>query len=400
MPRHPSKRAHREALEVAPSGIVSGLDLGHLISSYSVGSLRKVGTEAAAAWARVFVDLHDALPDPLDASNEEGEDRVGLEIIEKQSNEEVQPPVSEPPKEGIWWQRPEDIRVPFERFGPVWDVYLPKDYCFMGYSGEPERRNSRYVYCVLSNSNYVSNYFCCSISYQIIYGLTNFREVPVPFTLLLSSLSWPSSVKVKVGQQSYSLAPRERDELEDGRRSYSPAGRGGGERDADTNGNRTGAVPSEMLDYNVLGGKCNRGLFVIDSYNTLQGVDVLSKEETFLACTLGWCIEWLQAYFLVLDDIMDNSQTRRGQPCWFMVPQVGLIAVNDGIILRNHISRILQRHFKGKPYYVDLIDLFNEVEFKTASGQLLDLITTHEGEKDLTKYNLNVEFHLQGPVQC
>lgn len=145
-----------------------------------------------------------------------------------------------------------------------------------------------------------------------------------------------------------------------------------------------------MLDYNVLGGKCNRGLSVIDSYKILKGVDVLSKEEIFLACALGWCIEWLQAYFLVLDDIMDNSQTRRGQPCWFRVPQVGLIAVNDGIILRNHISRILQRHFKGKPYYVDLIDLFNEVEFKTASGQLLDLITTHEGEKDLTKYNLTV----------
>ncbi|GJM93422.1 hypothetical protein PR202_ga09976 [Eleusine coracana subsp. coracana] len=146
----------------------------------------------------------------------------------------------------------------------------------------------------------------------------------------------------------------------------------------------------KMVDYNVLGGKCNRGLSVIDSYKILKGVDVLSKEETFLACTLGWCIEWLQAYFLVLDDIMDNSQTRRGQPCWFRVPQVGLIAVNDGIILRNHISRILQRHFKGKPYYVDLFDLFNEVEFKTASGQLLDLITTHEGEKDLSKYNLTV----------
>ncbi|XP_068643367.1 serine/arginine-rich SC35-like splicing factor SCL30 isoform X1 [Aristolochia californica] len=29
--------------------------------------------------------------------------------------------------------RPEDLRVPFERFGPVRDVYLPKDY----YSGEP-----------------------------------------------------------------------------------------------------------------------------------------------------------------------------------------------------------------------------------------------------------------------
>ncbi|KAL6970333.1 Serine/arginine-rich SC35-like splicing factor scl28 [Sarracenia purpurea var. burkii] len=29
--------------------------------------------------------------------------------------------------------RPEDLRIPFERFGPLKDVYLPKDY----YSGEP-----------------------------------------------------------------------------------------------------------------------------------------------------------------------------------------------------------------------------------------------------------------------
>ncbi|KAE8782113.1 phosphatidylinositol transfer protein PDR17 [Hordeum vulgare] len=64
-PLRPSKRANREALEAAPSGIVSSLDLGRLISSRSGGSLRKVTAEAAAAGARVFADLHDALPDPL-----------------------------------------------------------------------------------------------------------------------------------------------------------------------------------------------------------------------------------------------------------------------------------------------------------------------------------------------
>ncbi|KAI3434144.1 uncharacterized protein J3R85_006785 [Psidium guajava] len=126
-----------------------------------------------------------------------------------------------------------------------------------------------------------------------------------------------------------------------------------------------------MLDYNVPGGKLNRGLSVIDSYKLLKEGKELTEEEIFLASALGWCIEWLQAYFLVLDDIMDSSHTRRGQPCWFRLPKVGLIAVNDGILLRNHIPRILKNHFRGKPYYVDLLDLFNEchrriVQYKTA----------------------------------
>lgn len=38
-----------------------------------------------------------------------------------------------------------------------------------------------------------------------------------------------------------------------------------------------------------------------------------------------------------------------------------MIAINDGVVLRTHISRILKNHFRDKPYYVDLIDLFNEV---------------------------------------
>ncbi|KAL0321035.1 UNVERIFIED_CONTAM: Farnesyl pyrophosphate synthase [Sesamum radiatum] len=142
-----------------------------------------------------------------------------------------------------------------------------------------------------------------------------------------------------------------------------------------------------MLDYNVPGGKLNRGLSVVDSYKLLKEGD-LTEDEVFLASALGWCIEWLQAYFLVLDDIMDNSHTRRGQPCWFRVPKVGMIAVNDGVVLRNHIPRILKKHFRQKPYYIDLLDLFNEVEFQTASGQMIDLITTIEGEKDLSKFSL------------
>lgn len=39
-----------------------------------------------------------------------------------------------------------------------------------------------------------------------------------------------------------------------------------------------------------------------------------------------------------------------------------MIAVNDGVILRNQIPRILKKHFRDTKYYVDLLDLFNEVK--------------------------------------
>eukprot|EP00850_Spirogloea_muscicola_P014105 SM000099S25211 [mRNA] locus=s99:250459:254019:+ [translate_table: standard] len=150
----------------------------------------------------------------------------------------------------------------------------------------------------------------------------------------------------------------------------------------------------KMLDYNVPGGKLNRGVSVVDSLQLLQGGAALSEENFFRAAALGWCIEWLQAFFLVMDDIMDNSITRRGQPCWYRVKQVELIAINDAILLNTHIFLILKKHFKALPYYVNLLDLFNEVTYQTASGQMLDLITTPAGEVDLTKYTMPTYLHI------
>lgn len=143
-----------------------------------------------------------------------------------------------------------------------------------------------------------------------------------------------------------------------------------------------------MLEFNVPGGKLNRGMAVLDVLKAIKGTEV-TKDAAFRANALGWCIEWLQAFFLVADDIMDNSVTRRGQPCWYRMPEVGMVAINDGIILESCIYRILKSHFKTSPYYTELLDLFHETTHQTAHGQLLDLTTAPPGTTDLSKFTVN-----------
>lgn len=71
--------------------------------------------------------------------------------------------------------------------------------------------------------------------------------------------------------------------------------------------------------------------------------------------------------------MMDDSVTRRGQPCWFRLPEVKLIAINDSFILESCVYKILKRYFGNEPYYLQLIDLFIEVTRQTELGQLMDL---------------------------
>eukprot|EP01111_Echinosteliopsis_oligospora_P017232 TRINITY_DN739_c0_g1_i1.p1 TRINITY_DN739_c0_g1~~TRINITY_DN739_c0_g1_i1.p1 ORF type:complete len:445 (-),score=88.84 TRINITY_DN739_c0_g1_i1:64-1206(-) len=143
----------------------------------------------------------------------------------------------------------------------------------------------------------------------------------------------------------------------------------------------------KLMEINVQGGKMNRGLTVIHSLQSLKENQSLTRNEEFNAHVLGWCIEWLQAFFLVADDIMDQSLTRRGVPCWYRQPlpinarsgTVGLVAINDAFLLESMIYRILSKYFRDQPYYVEILELFHEVSYQTELGQLLDLTQPPRG---------------------
>ncbi|CAG2117492.1 unnamed protein product [Medioppia subpectinata] len=94
-----------------------------------------------------------------------------------------------------------------------------------------------------------------------------------------------------------------------------------------------------------------------------------------MARVLAWTVEFLQAFFLVVDDLIDESITRRGQPCWYKLEHVGLISCNDAILLDQENYHILKLFFSDKPYYQKLVDLMHEVSCTryTAIGQSMDM---------------------------
>ena len=144
----------------------------------------------------------------------------------------------------------------------------------------------------------------------------------------------------------------------------------------------------DLTDYTLKGGKLNRGTFVISTYR--QVLDrPLSQREVERAALLGWCVEWVQASFLVADDIMDQAETRRGKPCWYKT--VGISAVNDAMLLMTQVNLILQEEFAedNPKLFIKLEALLMDTIYRTELGQFLDMQTQPpEGEICLDDYTI------------
>ncbi|XP_071852622.1 farnesyl pyrophosphate synthase-like isoform X1 [Apostichopus japonicus] len=143
----------------------------------------------------------------------------------------------------------------------------------------------------------------------------------------------------------------------------------------------------EVLSYNVPHGKRNRGLSVISSFRYLASSSQLTDANLEKAMVLGWCVELLQSYFLIADDMMDQSKTRRGSPCWYLKVK-GHDAINDSFYVEAAIYKLLKKHISSEPYYVNILELFHETNYQTIVGQALDLMTseTCEGDNNLDRY--------------
>ncbi|CAH4038335.1 unnamed protein product [Pieris brassicae] len=141
-----------------------------------------------------------------------------------------------------------------------------------------------------------------------------------------------------------------------------------------------------IFEYNLKGGKKVRAMTTLSAYKTLQTPAGMTDESLHLIQVLGWCVEMIQAFFLMADDILDRSSTRRGQPCWYLIPEVGTQTVNDCSLLLGAVYEILKEYCEKLPLYNSIVHLINESIFYTSIGQNLDY--TMARRNDYTLYTL------------
>jgi farnesyl diphosphate synthase len=98
----------------------------------------------------------------------------------------------------------------------------------------------------------------------------------------------------------------------------------------------------------------------------------LTAEQVNELCILGWLVQFQTSYILICDDIVDNSDTRRGQPTWWRRPEIGYTAVSDAFIINFCIYYLLRKYFEKHPAYMDLVHQFQDNSFLTEIGQSAD----------------------------
>lgn len=130
----------------------------------------------------------------------------------------------------------------------------------------------------------------------------------------------------------------------------------------------------DMFEYTIKGGQCFRGVLVVAATLELlkmRGAPFPDKDRMRQIMSVGWALEILQAAFLVADDIMDQSQTRRGKTCWHKVDRVH--GYNDVFKLEHFAFYVLKANLKDRDELKEVCDVFRNVVLKTTFGQGLDL---------------------------
>ncbi|ULU13526.1 hypothetical protein L5515_002268 [Caenorhabditis briggsae] len=147
-----------------------------------------------------------------------------------------------------------------------------------------------------------------------------------------------------------------------------------------------------LFDNTVIGGKYSRASLCVDTIRALQPHLREETQELQAVCEAAATLEIIQSFYLIADDIMDNSETRRGKPCWFRREGVGMSAINDAFIMDSFVEDILRLALPGHINLDRLCEAYRKSKQKTLIGQFLDTSSVNQiASFTWDRYELMVE---------
>uniref|UniRef100_A0A1I7ZAZ5 Farnesyl pyrophosphate synthase n=1 Tax=Steinernema glaseri TaxID=37863 RepID=A0A1I7ZAZ5_9BILA len=141
-----------------------------------------------------------------------------------------------------------------------------------------------------------------------------------------------------------------------------------------------------LVTETVMCGKKERSRLLVDTYMALE-----PEGDFEAAARLSTSMELMQSFFLVIDDVMDQSVTRRGKPCWYRRPGIGLGAINDGLLLDTAVDLSIRTAIPNHPNKDAILAALAVTKRKTVVGQLIDNSIEGLGDCNWSRYAQLVE---------
>ena len=102
---------------------------------------------------------------------------------------------------------------------------------------------------------------------------------------------------------------------------------------------------------------------------------------------MGWLMSFVNMGLVIMDDIVDESVTRNGKPCWHTLPEVGDTAVLDTNIIFSLLPLAVNHFFEHHPSFEEIAVKVNRLVVNLTKGPLAD--TGKTGTGDIQNFTMN-----------
>ena len=78
-------------------------------------------------------------------------------------------------------------------------------------------------------------------------------------------------------------------------------------------------------------------------------------------------------WIVIIDDIVDRSETRRGKQCWHLTSEGSSTCIYDAVLIKETVNDILKRYFNESNLYRALCESVFKSTFQLFIGHKLEL---------------------------